>query len=76
MEKESVIDNLLLIAFWVLFLGVPWLVVKTNKGLKDTLDRRKPLGCCCLLLVLFVWFCILAVISAMVFYYRYGRPPG
>ena len=76
MEKESILDALFLFVFWVLFLGVPWLLVKTNKGLKDALGGKRPFGCCCLLLVLFVWFCILAVISAMVFYYRHGYLPG
>ena len=66
MGTESIVDSILLIIFWVLFLGVPWILIKTNKWLKDAWDGKKPFGCCCLLLMLFVWFCILAVVAAFV----------
>ncbi len=76
MDKETLLDFVIGFAFFVLLIGGPLLLIKTNKNVvKDALNKPS-LGCCCLPLMLFVWFCILSVIMAIIFYLRHGYVPG
>jgi cytochrome bd-type quinol oxidase subunit 2 len=75
MDKETLLDFVIGFVFFALLVGGPWLLIKTNKRAKDALNKRS-FGCCCLLLLLYVWLCILSVIMAVVFYFRHGYLPG